>query len=436
MTLEIRNVPALRLDYEARVHSKLPHVVKFSGGRTSGLMLFMLLEAGILKAERGDVVVFNNTTTEHPHTYSFARRCKELVETKYGIPFYWIEFQTYEDARKGKWRRIPSYRLVKPAPFSDSNPDGFHWRGEAFEELLSFSGFVPNLFSRTCTSRLKLGTTRAFLENWFSNHPEIERLGRYKDSSLVDPDDLYLQHLRNRGSVPKDIFLRKKAFVCSRSVFRPEQKLAEFSSPYKPSSNSYLNRKRFGRRVRLGKKGVEYVAFVGLRSDEMRRVVKVRKRNAGGPHAVEFEGEHVYMPLSDNGITLSDIEAFWKKQDWDLELDVNDGLSNCTYCFLKGAKVLRKVHKCLDPNQDLMIQDEAFELKDSPCDISWWIGIEEKYGRDLVAEGRKIRNKNVNFIGFFNQKNGFNYKVLQTLDDQTDQASRYDATILPCDCTD
>ena len=45
--------------YRARKHGSLPHVVKFSGGRSSGMLLFALLENGLLDASRGDVIVFN-----------------------------------------------------------------------------------------------------------------------------------------------------------------------------------------------------------------------------------------------------------------------------------------------------------------------------------------------------------------------------------------
>ena len=64
--------------YRARHHQELPHVVKFSGGRSSGMLLFTLLDNGFLKQERGDVVVFNNTSCEHPETYKFVAKCKEL----------------------------------------------------------------------------------------------------------------------------------------------------------------------------------------------------------------------------------------------------------------------------------------------------------------------------------------------------------------------
>ena len=118
--------------YRAKRHRELPHVVKFSGGRSSGMLLFAMLENGFLRQERGDVVVFNNTSCEHPETYRFVAECKKRVEAA-GVPFFFVEFQTYEDARQGEWRRLPSYRLVNELPFSEDNPGGFRWRGEVFE---------------------------------------------------------------------------------------------------------------------------------------------------------------------------------------------------------------------------------------------------------------------------------------------------------------
>ena len=164
--------------YRAKGHRNLPHMVKFSGGRSSGMLLFALLENKILDPARGDVIVFNNTSSEHPDTYRFARDCQE-ASSRYGVPFFWIEFQTYEDARNGEWTRIPSYRLVNEQPKSPNNPDGFHWRGEVFEELLSWSGYVPNQFSRICTQNMKLEATRLFLKDWLACKEAIPRLGHH-----------------------------------------------------------------------------------------------------------------------------------------------------------------------------------------------------------------------------------------------------------------
>ena len=416
--------------YDLAGHEDLPHVIKFSGGRTSGMMLFLLLKAGMLKAERGDVVLFNNTAAEHPATYEFVCRCKEIVEDQYGIPFFLIEFQTYEDARHGEWTRLPTYRLVQPTPWSEANQEGYHWRGEAFEELLSWRGYVPNQFQRTCTSTLKLETTRAFLRDWFACKPAIERLGHFGKSSRLDDDELVESHRRHNGGVPRHILLEKKRFVRSRPAFRPAQRFADYSAAAYPISNPYLAENVVGNRADFGDSGVEYLAFVGLRYDEMRRVVRVRERNNGGPHAAGYEGEHVYLPLSDMRMTEEDVEAFWKKQTWGLTLNTEDGLSNCTYCFLKGVRGLRNVRSAMSH-----ARDKQFE--NTPCDLGWWIEIEKRYGRDLKEEQRDIRSVVANdFIGFFGTQSGFSYQRLAQLQDNDADLPKFMDSVLPCDCTD
>ena len=64
-------------------------------------MAFLLAEGGLLRPERGDVILFANTSAEHPATYDFARECKERLERDFGLPFFWFEFCTVEDARRG-----------------------------------------------------------------------------------------------------------------------------------------------------------------------------------------------------------------------------------------------------------------------------------------------------------------------------------------------
>lgn len=74
----------------------IPSIVSFSGGRTSAMMLLNLLEQGKLQPWRGDCVVFNNTAAEHPATYGFVSRLKQITEQQYNMPFFMLEFCTYE----------------------------------------------------------------------------------------------------------------------------------------------------------------------------------------------------------------------------------------------------------------------------------------------------------------------------------------------------
>ena len=423
---------AHRLRYRAKHHRELPHVVKFSGGRSSGMLLFMLLENKLLNRDRGDVIIFNNTASEHPGTYKFAKDCKD-ASSRYGIPFFWIEFQTYEDARNGEWTRLPTYRLVNEFPRSDRNPQGFHWRGEVFEELLSWSGFVPNQFTRICTSVMKLEATRMFLEDWMANKKSIPRLGHFGIQSRIDINTMHRRHLRNKGAVPKEIFAKKKHYVLSRPHFRPEQHYSDFCPVWKPLDNVKLNNKVFGTEALFGKEAVEYIAFVGLRGDEPHRVRRVTARN-NGPGATSRVGEHVYMPLSEMKITRNDVNAFWDQQVWDLSLPKVGSLSNCVYCFLKGIANLKHVTEVME--KEKFTEVPGFDsLLGSPSDIGWWIQMEEKYGRDLVAEKRQIKSNPPNtVIGFFGTDTDFSYSLLSTAKDRS--LEKYSATMLPCDCTE
>ncbi len=411
--------------YRSKKHCSLPHVVKFSGGRSSGMLLFALLENRLLDPGRGDVIVFNNTSAEHPDTYRYVHDCMRTAR-RYGVPFFQVEFQTYEDARKGEWTRLPTYRLVNEEPISPTNPDGFHWRGEAYEELLSWSGYVPNQFNRICTRHLKLEVTRNFLKDWLASRPTIPRLGHYGNGSRIDPEATYRRHKGNQGGVPRDIFLHKRAYAWRRPHFRPEQRYDTFFPEWKPFENPALDGKTFGDKAWFGKGGVEYVAFIGLRGDEPHRVQRVEERNDG---ASGYEGEHVYMPLHDMAVTRGDVNAFWERQEWNLNLPNNPGLSNCVFCFLKGFANLQKIRGRMEPARETEAPGFG-PLADTPCDLSWWDRIECKYGRDLHGEGRKVRG-NATRIGFFGT-DAFSYQDLGA----GVHLGELSEAMLPCDCTE
>ena len=422
--------------YRARSHADLPHVMKFSGGRSSGMLLFTLLENGVLRADRGDVVVFNNTSCEHPETYRFAATCKEIVERRYGIPFFWVEFQTYEDSRRGEWTRIQSYRLVNSMVASADNLHGFSWRGEVFEELLSHAAFVPNQFRRVCTSVLKLGATRLFLKDWFAGKEGIPKLGHGRDRSRVDLDAMYRRHRSNRGAVPRDIFLRKKEYVLSRPPFRPSQRFSEFSVAAKPFNNPAVRDKVFGDSAWFGPGGIEYVAFIGLRGDEQLRVAKVEARRDNAHAHPGYEGEHVYMPFSDMNISKNDVDEFWHRQSFGLRLNDDGALSNCMYCFLKGVGILQQVHNTMERRKHDDVSGFG-SMVDTPGDVEWWAAIEQKYGRDLNEE-RRVRTgvKSSSFVGFFGASSRFSYRVLADSGSNGAALSRFSNSVLPCDCTD
>ena len=344
---------------------------------------------------------------------------KELTEQA-GIPFFLSEYGTHEDARRGEWRRVESYRLVNPRPGPELNPDGFRRMGEPFEEMMSQQGFIPNQFSRSCTRSLKLETTRRFLEDWLAGKPGIPALGHGGAESMIDPVRMHRTHVSDGGRTSRDTFLERKAFVLAQPATRPAQAYSNFSIAAAPFTNPHLEGKIFGRRARLGDGGAEYVALIGLRADEQVRVTRVGSR-AGNPHANRgYEGEQVYMPLADAGITREEVAEFWARQDFDLELPGDGAMSNCVYCFLKGSRNLGRV-------QAFMQAGDGPETN-TPQDVRWWDRMEEKYGRELDQEGRRL--------GFFGASSGFSFRKLMELGRAPVCLEEFHSTLLPCDCTE
>ena len=414
--------------YEHKSHVDIPHVIKFSGGRSSAMLLIVLLENKILKPERGDVVVFNNTSAEHSATYDFVSKCKQLTES-YGVPFFWIEFQTYEDAIRGEWSRIPTYRLVNAKPYSAENPNGYKYKGEVFEELLSWQSYVPNQHRRTCTAMMKVRATRNFLQDWFAVKPEIGYRGHYYERSMANERSIQRIHRQNGGTTPIEVLMKKKEFLMSCSTHRPAQKFSDFTAANININNPSLKgRKVGGRAVLSNDNGVEYLSFVGLRDDEPHRIKRMIDRNKQDD---DDDGEHLYAPLSMMEVCKDNVHDFWDAQSWGLKLLHEDNLSNCVYCFLKGSRTLVNI-----ANSEQSQNGDAL----TPANIDWWREMERKYGRNLREEGRDIKNKDKteeSIIGFFGHGGVISYdKIAQKAKNGARIDSDMDVDSLPCDCTD
>ena len=96
--------------------------------------------------------------------------------------------------------------------------------------------------------------------------------------------------------------------------------------------------------------GNDFLTVVGIRADEPRRAAKMRAKDNYG------------VPMADTGVTEFDIDNFWKKQTFDLELPpagINT-LSNCDLCFLKGSKIKKSI------------------IEHRPKLADWWINQEKK----------------------------------------------------------
>lgn len=114
-----------------------PAVISFSGGRTSGYMLWRILQAhgGTLP---DDVrVLFANTGKEMPETLDFVQECS----ARWNVPITWVEYRP--KTAEGK-----QHAIVTHATASRS--------GEPYEWLINDRKYLPNTVARFCTVELKL----------------------------------------------------------------------------------------------------------------------------------------------------------------------------------------------------------------------------------------------------------------------------------------
>ena len=406
--------------YRHPSHESLPHVVKFSGGRSSAALVLEMAAAGALSAGRGDVILFANTSAEHPRTYEFAARCCEEIERDHGLPCFWYEFCTVEDAYRGVYRRQLSYRLVTRRPIEE-DPGGYRSRGETFEELLSFQGMLPSPHSRSCTAKLKLYPAHLLLEEWLGGTEGPRHDGHYSNRPFVDRDASERRYRANRGTDDSDSFRKRVACVLRRPPSRRRQCWSDFTG-----ADVAGGRIGDGRPVTLwGRRPTEFVTLLGLRADEQPRVWRILDRTllaegAGSPKCAirtQPPGEHPYFPLADSGWTASDVETYWSARDQGLELPA--GAGNCVFCFMKGTRELRAVAQNYDPDR----------VSGTPSDIGWWDRIERRYRRKAPARN----GSGLTVFGFFGV-NGPSYADIANRECALN--GRYTTGTPACDCTD
>lgn len=101
-----------------------------------------------------------------------------------------------------------------------------------------------------------------------------------------------------------------------------------------------------------------WTQLIGIRGDEKRRAVKL--------HNKRDEGMDCYLPLWLDGVTKEDVGDFWKKQNFDLALPNNNGVTdwgNCDLCHLKGRSKRMSI------------------IRERPDLADWWIAAEKKKGQ-------------------------------------------------------
>lgn len=128
-----------------------PALISFSGGRTSGYMLWHILDAYGGKLPDDVHVAFANTGKERAETLRFVHDC----ETHWSVKVRWLE-----------WRRpdVPKHTRLPPEQrFEEVGYNSAARNGEPFEALIESRAMLPNVVTRYCTSALKVNTMDAFM---------------------------------------------------------------------------------------------------------------------------------------------------------------------------------------------------------------------------------------------------------------------------------
>lgn len=111
-----------------------PTCISFSGGRTSGYMLWLTLQAHGGKLPVDTHVVFANTGKEEEATLRFVRDCSD----RWGVPIVWVEYRQDGDG----WKTVDFHTASR--------------NGEPFDALIRKRNYLPNPVARFCTVELKI----------------------------------------------------------------------------------------------------------------------------------------------------------------------------------------------------------------------------------------------------------------------------------------
>ncbi|MBX2927027.1 MAG: phosphoadenosine phosphosulfate reductase family protein [Saprospiraceae bacterium] len=107
-------------------------LISFSGGRSSAMMLKIMLDNGMV--DNNTIVAFANTGKEREETLEFVRDC----EIQFNVKIWWVEYEAEK----------PLYRIVD---FETASRNG-----EPFEALTKRAKYLPNAVQRICTGDLKI----------------------------------------------------------------------------------------------------------------------------------------------------------------------------------------------------------------------------------------------------------------------------------------
>lgn len=345
-----------------------PVVVKFGAGKSSGALLAGLLAHGQLDPRRGDVVVFNNTSAEHPLTYDFVEKAAKACREE-GVPFFVLKYTTYEE--EGCGFRHPTYL------FEDPVVGAMSMDGSAYKDMVSRSRQLPTIFRRICTHHLKVRTTERFLKDWFGGQHEIGLVGN-ADGSCADLEKDYARYCRKGGAFSIHEYGIYHEWLASRPACRRPQRFEDYAG---------VDLQFRGLGTKCHWRRNSFLNAMGLRADEPRRIAKMRFANDQCKG-----GEILVAPLNEAGIGKPHVLAFWEMQDpaYSPIFPLHCDISNCVWCYIKGDRVMVELQTHMEAWEKTL--DEPWKTmcaKHGPHKIEWWQEFESRFGRAILDDDQR-----------------------------------------------
>ena len=122
-------------------------LISFSGGETSGYMLYYLTH---IWQERNDFemcVIFANTGEENEETLNFVQRCAD----KFNVYIIWVEAKVNKNEGEGTSHKIVNYKTASR-------------NSEPFEAIIQKYG-IPNQAFPHCNREMKLKPIHSYVKN-------------------------------------------------------------------------------------------------------------------------------------------------------------------------------------------------------------------------------------------------------------------------------
>jgi hypothetical protein len=122
-------------------------LVSFSGGETSGYLLWFIMNIWSKRDEYEIIVVYANTGEENEETLLFIQKCSEF----FNIKVVWVEALVIHGEREGTKHKVVNFETASR-------------KGEPFEEIIKKYG-IPNQAFPHCNRELKLRPIHSYIKN-------------------------------------------------------------------------------------------------------------------------------------------------------------------------------------------------------------------------------------------------------------------------------